>query len=363
MDQLIDSIYCVLNHQNEKKEIDEQTYKMAKKHALTAFLYLVMDEKKTAEPIVKKIKQEYYQTLSKDMMQEHELQELIDLLNKAKIKHIPLKGSVLKKIYPESYLRTMGDIDLLVERKDFHKVSQILEKMGYEKKKNAEHHLEFLKRPMMVIELHRSLITKKELGSELFVDPFAMAQKGKDQSYTYELNLEDFYLYMMCHLLKHHINGGTGLRSYLDIYLYFNQYPNLNFDSINQKLAKTNYLQEATLFKDFACHLFQKEPLNQQEKDLYDYICSSGTYGNLKHITESDLNANQGSANKVILKKLFLPVSSMKEIYLYVNKCILLLPFAYIQRFFNLVFSKHARRRAKELKKEEKNRKSESYHN
>jgi hypothetical protein len=45
----------------------------------------------------------------------HEFERICLVLEKAKIPHIPLKGSVLRKLYKEPWLRTSCDIDILVQ--------------------------------------------------------------------------------------------------------------------------------------------------------------------------------------------------------------------------------------------------------
>lgn len=357
MEQLIEIISDICQQKEEKRKIDEKTYVLAKRHSLSAFLYPVTDENVTEASLIKKIKEDYYQAIKKDMVQMHELKKILQIFEQEKIPCFPLKGSILKNLYPESFYREMGDLDILVERKSFNRAKAIIQKLGYKRKSNAEHHLELIKEPFLLIELHRSLITKKELGSTLFHDLFSGAKCYQDHSFIYEMKEEDFYLFMMCHLLKHMINGGAGLRSFLDIYIFLTHYPDLDFTYIDRQLSQTAYSKEAKRFRDFSLHLFNKQSLSEEEIKLKDFIVSSGTYGTICHMTESDLNRNRNSANQVIFKKIFLNVSSMKEIYSYLNYCILLLPFAYIQRFFSFLFSSHARRRARELKREENRRK------
>ena len=38
--------------------------------------------------------------------------------------------------------------------------------------------------------------------------------------FGFRMSSEDFYLYMLAHTYKHDSNGGTGLRSLLDVYIY-----------------------------------------------------------------------------------------------------------------------------------------------
>lgn len=61
---------------------------------------------------------------------QYELTRLKDVLNEAKIPFIPLKGSVIRKFYPEPWLRTSCDIDVLVKEKDIERASEFPLKMN-----------------------------------------------------------------------------------------------------------------------------------------------------------------------------------------------------------------------------------------
>ena len=51
----------------------------------------------------------------------YELEEICRVLEEAQIPHMPLKGSVIRKYYPEPWMRTSCDIDILVHESDLKK--------------------------------------------------------------------------------------------------------------------------------------------------------------------------------------------------------------------------------------------------
>ena len=62
----------------------------------------------------------------------YELGRLRKVLNEAEIPFIPLKGSVLRRYYPEPWMRTSCDIDVLVHEEAVNQAEQtIVEKLGY----------------------------------------------------------------------------------------------------------------------------------------------------------------------------------------------------------------------------------------
>ena len=49
--------------------------------------------------------------------------ECCNALEKAQIPFVPLKGSVIRKYYPEAWMRTSSDIDVLVHKEDVEKTT------------------------------------------------------------------------------------------------------------------------------------------------------------------------------------------------------------------------------------------------
>ena len=46
--------------------------------------------------------------------QQYEFQRICAVLEQAEVSYIPLKGLLLRNCYPEGWMRTSGDLDLLV---------------------------------------------------------------------------------------------------------------------------------------------------------------------------------------------------------------------------------------------------------
>ena len=63
----------------------------------------------------------------------YDLQAICEALEDAQIEHIPLKGSVIRKYYPEPWMRTSCDIDLLVHEEQVKQIKRIFQdKLGCE---------------------------------------------------------------------------------------------------------------------------------------------------------------------------------------------------------------------------------------
>ena len=70
----------------------------------------------------------------------YELEQVCAALEKAQIQFLPLKGSVLRKYYPEEWMRTSCDIDVLVHEYELDKAMDFLvTECGYIYDKKGSH--------------------------------------------------------------------------------------------------------------------------------------------------------------------------------------------------------------------------------
>ena len=75
----------------------------------------------------------------------YELNRLCETLNEVKIPFIPLKGSVIRQYYPEPWMRTSCDIDVLVHEEAVDQTAQIIvEKLGYTYEKKQYHDISLM---------------------------------------------------------------------------------------------------------------------------------------------------------------------------------------------------------------------------
>ena len=89
----------------------------------------------------------------------HELGRLRKVLNEAKIPFIPLKGSVLRRYYPEPWMRTSCDIDILIHESDLERaVAMLVDKLAYKREFKGSHDISLFSDYGVHLELHYSLI-------------------------------------------------------------------------------------------------------------------------------------------------------------------------------------------------------------
>lgn len=71
--------------------------------------------------------------IASNMQVSYEHTELHNLLTQNSIPYVILKGVASASYYPNPILRTMGDVDFLINSADFPRVASLLESIGFEK--------------------------------------------------------------------------------------------------------------------------------------------------------------------------------------------------------------------------------------
>lgn len=124
-----------------QKEIDWNfLIKKAAAHGLTAFFYFHINSISTENippEALKKLKESFNRIFQKNLFLTRELLNILDYLNKNGITVMPYKGPFLALMTNQNLsLRRFGDLDFLIDKKDFKKVKQLLESTNYTPKFN-----------------------------------------------------------------------------------------------------------------------------------------------------------------------------------------------------------------------------------
>ena len=74
------------------------------------------------------------------------------------IDYMPLKGAVLKRIYPKPELRPMSDADILIRQTQYAQIRPVMAALGYTEVLESDHELVWDKKGVLHLELHKRLI-------------------------------------------------------------------------------------------------------------------------------------------------------------------------------------------------------------
>lgn len=132
---------------------------------------------------------------------------------------VPLKGWLIADLYPNPVMRYMCDMDILFKPEQSGDVQRILESLGYTPEELGGNPEVYYKKPIMNIEMHKALIRDK---TDHFDTSWDRVQRKKNCDHTFLMTEEDYYIFMLAHLHKHFVGGGTGVRYICDFEVYEN---------------------------------------------------------------------------------------------------------------------------------------------
>lgn len=325
----------------------EYMHRLANHHNVLSLIYPAVSSLNIPKEVFSKFYYDNRVLLTRSTRQEIEAQCVFEALNKEGIRFIKLKGIVLEKFYPKSYMRSHSDIDLFMSKEDRERAKTIMKELGYTLKGEIDYNDEYEKDEFYLFELHSSLVTDSSPYKDLFTDPFKNAVQDAD-GINFVLCDEYFYLHLIIHLLNHFMSGGCGVRHLCDIYVFEKTHPQLNLKFIEEKLEGFGLSKFLSTIRKLFAALFEGKKLSKEQEDIASFIFSSGEYGsdNLKHISwlSKDKHITWTFTKKCgyFLKLWFAPVSIMKKRYPILEKAPILLPVCWIRRIFYAIFFKRS---------------------
>lgn len=276
-----------------------------------------------------------------------ELNALSAALNAAQIPFMPLKGSVIRQYYPEPWMRTNCDIDILVHAYDLDRATECLERnLSYEFKGRGSHDALLVSKNGKHIELHYALLEGNDAAAQVLKSVWENACNTGE--FRYDMADEMLYFYHIAHMAKHFENGGCGIRPFIDIWVLNHR---AEFDKSTRKaLLKKGGLntfaaQAELLSEIWFGHAEHTEITEQTE----DYILRGGVYGtNTNRVAVQQ--QQKGGSVKYALSKIFIPYDTIKFHYPILQKYRFLTPIMEVRRWGKLIFCRHLKRTVKELK-------------
>ena len=222
-------------------------YKLAKHHDVAHIVAYAVKRCgiKCDDETAKKLDKQYLISIFRYQHQRYDLSVILNTFESAGIAHIPLKGSVLRAYYPQEWMRTGCDIDVLVREEELDKAKDTLVNIGYKAGLKMTHDISLESPGGTHVEVHFDLIEKDKHGPDSVLEEFfndASAKEGK--TYHLESSPEMFIYYHIGHMAKHFVNGGCGIRPFLDLYVIKSK---INYDEerLFSLLARGGYLKFA----------------------------------------------------------------------------------------------------------------------
>lgn len=314
---------------------------IAVKHQIGVLLYcgILNSDVDVPSELLKHFENLAYKSIALNHKQLYELEEIYNEFDRNGIDYMPIKGAVIKYLYPKPEMRVMCDADILIKPEQYDKIAHIMRKAEFKETIESDHEFVWDKN-VIHIEFHKRLIPSYNKDYYAYYgDGWRLAKT--DRGSRFKMSDEDTFVYIFTHFAKHYRDGGIGIRHITDFYVYLSAKPNMDIGYIESELAKLELLD----FYNNTVHTFNvwfgTEIGDEMSDFITDKIFGSGSYGTYKsHVLSSAVKTSNSDRNvktKKLFNLIFLPYKSMCKKYPILKKFPMLLPIMWVLRGINAV--------------------------
>lgn len=322
---------------------------LARRHNIVTIFYegALLCGVSADNPLLVTLKDTLLKNLILDTKQQNMIHTLTEAFEQKNIDYMPMKGVLLKPLYPKTDMRTMGDADILIKLEQYPQITEVLKELEFEFQFESEHELAWSNQ-FLLLELHKSVIAAHDKDlCKYFGTGWALAEKVPGTNSRYEFKPEDFYVYTFAHFTKHYRTSGIGIKHMLDLWIYKGAYPQMDWQYIAGALKQLNLSEFHQNVTKTLAVWFKKAAPNDITMLITDVVFTSGQYGtaaraNMNRMVRETKQTGTLWKSKVknVFLALFLSYAQMKRMYPILAKAPVLLPFAWIYRWIEIVFFK-----------------------
>ena len=289
----------------------------------------------------------YYAAVRQAVLQSCEGERVLQALSEAGLDCIALKGWELRKLYPNTTMRQMADLDILVKPYEYSRICAAMEKLGYRGEGESSWKHDSFRKGEVHIEMHKRLTDDSGAIQAWERELWSRAERVEGR--VYRMAPEDFAVFHFVHLHKDFMNGSLGLRRIADTWLLSRQ--PTDTEQVKRRLETFGMGR----FYERMLHL-ARASLGEEEADpgaelLLAHAFTYGIYGSDRSYKAGRIAAMGGSLRSGKLRSaiaaVFLPYSRMKAQFPILQKHPLLLPYCWLKRIVRFLRGDRKRSRVR----------------
>ena len=266
------------------------------------------------------------------------LSSVASCFTREKIVFIPLKGSITSRYYPEPWMRTRSDIDILVQSDRLDRALELMTtQLGFEIDGRNYHDITLRHKSGLFVELHFSLFEKEEKMDNVLSTVWQHVTPKAAGSYEYVMSDTFFLFHQLTHTAYHFANGGCGVRFIVDLWLLEH---NLVIDRkelqclCEQAGIWQFYLQLQKLLQ----YWFADEKPSELLLQMETYLLDASVFGSERNRVAAA--QKRGGKFGFLISRLFWSYKDLKELYPSLDNRKILLPFYQVRRWCRLFDAK-----------------------
>lgn len=297
-----------------------------------------------SHPVIRELMIGFLEDIRRSRNQMQQLQAVYDAFDAQGVDYMPVKGAVLKTLYPQPELRMMEDADILIRTQQLPAIRQIMLAMGMEER-SGDTNESIWNHPKLLLELHKTLISSR-FGDFLdyLHNSWDFAEK-EPQGNAYRFREENHFIFLVIHFAKHYMHGSAAPKDICDLWVFRKAYAKMDEDYILSELQKVDL---AEFYKNILAVLnawFRGGDFTEQAElitdDVFGHGAADQTAAQWSHMILSRQDSPQSLGKTkcmFLLQKIFPPRHILQARYPILMKKPLLTPLYRIRRWFEILF-------------------------
>lgn len=302
--------------------------------------------------IMQRYQKHYFRLLLHSEQQLRAAERIFRAFDENQIDYLPLKGCILKKLYPHPELRVMGDADILIRKEQYDRVKAVMQQLDFREESVSSYDTHWVSNALFA-ELHHNLFAEdQEDLCRYFGDCWNIAVKDEGSRYTF--TQEDTFVYIFAHMTKHFRFGGIGARQIVDLFVYRQAHPELDEVRLEQTMAQIHLLEFYRNIRRLLAVWFEDAPEDPVTDFITAYIFSGGSWGTAENLLYAQELLRAKQAGKIghsrfrsILRTIFPKLDHMQLSYNVLYRHPWLCPLFWVVRWFEILLFRRKNIRSK----------------
>lgn len=266
--------------------------------------------------------------------QEQVMAEISKVLNEACIPFLPLKGIVIRKLYPRHWMRLSGDIDILIHPEDRPRVIEVLSQIYNMQFKPSVDEDHFTSPNGVNIDVSFALHGPSAIDNNgtLMADIWDHASPSAETPSMYVLSDAMLYTHAVNHMARHLKTGGCGINHLMDLWVLNHRIPvDAEIKNARQALIKEKHLEKIAEELEKISEKWFSATNTPVDTELEEYILSGAAHGTQK--ARVSVNRKGLSKARYMLNRFFVPYGYLKILFPQIEGKRWLTPFYEVYRW------------------------------
>ena len=285
---------------------------------------------------------------------DYELRAVCNALEAAAIDFVPLKGAVLRPHYPQAWMRTSCDLDVLIHEDDLPAaVSVLINTLGYKEGERGVHDVSLHSRSGIHVELHYTLQDEAEAEGVAATQPildgvWQHVSPISQGAHQHRMTDAFFCYYHAVHMAKHFYNAGCGIRPFLDLWILEHR-AQMDLDGCLSLCRQSGLERFFLAARALAGVWFSAESADETLLAMQEYVFTGGVYGNFENRVLAR-RRRVGGRLGYVLSRVFVSFEYLSLLYPDLKKRRWLFPIYQVRRWFRLLFAGRLKQASQELR-------------